>query len=162
MIIKGLEPILAPDTRILILGSMPSEISLEKGEYYANPRNHFWKIICSVCDTSPLIDYKDKVQMLLDRGIGLWDVLASCERQGSLDANIRNEQVNDFEALFREYKKIKYVLFNGAKAYEVFEKKVGVQIADGIEWIRMPSTSPANTISFDIKLNTWSRLKTLT
>lgn len=155
MMIKGLEPILAPDTRILILGSMPSEISLAKGEYYANPRNHFWKIIFSIYNTPSLIDYKDKVQMLLDRGIGLWDVLESCERPGSLDANIRNEQVNDFKTLFHEYGMIKYVLFNGAKAYEVFEKKVGFQIAEGIEWIRMPSTSPANTISFDSKLNTW-------
>ena len=134
---------------------MPGIASLEKQEYYANQRNHFWKIMCSILNSSPVpAQYEHKVHVLQANNIGLWDALKSCDRNGSLDIHIKNYDMNDFEALFVQFPSIKTIVFNGKESYKYFLKKFG-QIK-GITYYVMPSTSPANTMSFDNKLKIWS------
>jgi hypoxanthine-DNA glycosylase len=143
------------NTEILILGTMPGLVSLAKQEYYANPRNHFWKIMLTLFDAMPISEvFEEKVQFLLSNKIGLWDVLRNCERKGSLDIHIKNQNENDFETLFNEFPTITKIIFNGKESHKYFLKKFG-QI-EGITYFVMPSTSPANTMSFDNKLKIWS------
>jgi hypoxanthine-DNA glycosylase len=143
------------NTEILILGTMPGLVSLAKQEYYANPRNHFWKIMFTLFNAMPISEvFEEKVQFLLSNKIGLWDVLRNCERKGSLDIHIKNQNENDFETLFNEFPTITKIIFNGKESHKYFLKKFG-QI-EGITYFVMPSTSPANTMSFDNKLKIWS------
>jgi hypoxanthine-DNA glycosylase len=142
-------------TEILILGTMPGAISLAKQEYYANPRNHFWKIIYALFDGLQIPDdFEEKVKFLQSNKIGLWDVLENCERKGSLDIHIKNQKENDFEVLFNEFPSITKIIFNGKQTHAFFSKRFG-QIK-GITYFVMPSTSPANTMSFENKLKIWS------
>lgn len=142
-------------TEILILGTMPGLASLEKKEYYAHKRNHFWKIIYTLFNNLPVSEnFDEKIKLLQTHKIGLWDVLENCERKGSLDIHIRNHKENDFEALFQEYPLIVKIIFNGKESHRYFLKKFG-QI-EGITYYVMPSTSPANTMSFEKKLEIWS------
>ena len=143
------------ETEILILGTMPGAMSLEKNEYYANPRNHFWKILYTVFDALPIANlFEEKKDFLLNNKIGIWDVLENCERKGSLDIHIKNQKENDFEVLFKEFPAISKIIFNGKQSHLFFVKKFG-QI-EGITYYVMPSTSPANTMSFENKLKIWS------
>ncbi|MFT5252335.1 MAG: hypoxanthine-DNA glycosylase [Flavobacteriales bacterium] len=153
--ITSFSPLVHKNTKILILGSIPGIASLKKLEYYAHPRNNFWRIIYTFFkeECIPTL-FEDKITFLLSKNMGLWDVLGSCERKGSLDVNIKNQIVNDFEALFIKYKNIDTLIFNGKESYRFFYKKYG-QIK-GITYHVMPSTSPANTMSFENKLNLWS------
>jgi len=152
--LSGLAPIADAATEILILGSFPSEASLRAQQYYGHPRNHFWKLLGAVLD-EPLhaLSYAERVSCLLAHRIGVWDVIAACERAGSLDSAIRNEQANDFEALFTASPRVHLVALNGGKAgryrrvFEVLGKDVVV----------LPSSSPANaTHSFDVKRSRWT------
>jgi hypoxanthine-DNA glycosylase len=143
------------NTKILILGTMPGIASLTKQEYYGNPRNHFWRIMYTLFDTLPFSDsFEEKIQLLQKNKIGLWDVLENCERKGSLDIHIKNHKENDFEMLFKQYPAIHTIVFNGKESHKYFIKKFG-QI-EGITYYVMPSTSPANTMSFENKLKIWS------
>ena len=143
------------ETEILILGTMPGAASLQKQEYYGNPRNHFWKITYEVLGCLPIAaTYNQKMELLLRNKIGLWDVLQACERRGSLDSAIKNYLENDFESFFKTYPNIKTIVFNGKDSQKYFIKKFG-QI-NGITYHVMPSTSPANTMSFENKLKMWS------
>lgn len=143
------------NTKILILGTMPGIASLTKQEYYGNPRNHFWRIMYTLFDTLPVSDsFEEKIQLLQKNKIGLWDVLENCERKGSLDIHIKNHKENDFEMLFKQYPAIHTIVFNGKESHKYFIKKFG-QI-EGITYYVMPSTSPANTMSFENKLKIWS------
>jgi len=143
------------NTEILILGTMPGVMSLEKQEYYANPRNHFWRILYTIFDALPIdVEFEEKKEFLKVNKIGLWDVLENCERKGSLDIHIKNQKENDFETLLKEFPKINKILFNGKQSYAFFIKAFG-QI-EGITYFVMPSTSPANTMTFDNKLKIWS------
>lgn len=142
-------------TEILILGTMPGVVSLVKQEYYANPRNHFWKIIYTLFEALPIAEtFEEKIDFLHSNKIGLWDVLKNCERKGSLDIHIKNQKENDFESLFEEFPSITKIIFNGKQSYTFFSKRFG-QI-EGITYYVMPSTSPANTIPFENKLKIWS------
>jgi hypoxanthine-DNA glycosylase len=144
-----------PDTEILILGTMPGSISLAKQEYYANPRNHFWKIMYTLFDGLPIAEvFEEKVQFLQSNKIGLWDVLENCERKGSLDIHIKNQKENDFESLLSQFPSITKIIFNGKQSHAFFSKRFG-QI-EGITYYVMPSTSPANTMTFENKLKIWS------
>ena len=134
---------------------MPGAMSLAKQEYYANPRNHFWKIIHTLFGGLPISEnFKEKVEFLESNKIGLWDVLENCERKGSLDIHIKNQKENDFEVLFNEFPSITKIIFNGKQSHAFFSKRFG-QIK-GITYFVMPSTSPANTMSFENKLKIWS------
>ena len=101
----------------------------------------------------PTEDYEAKKRMLLRHNIALWDVIQSCEREGSLDSAIKNSVPNDFAQLYSEYSNIERVFFNGAKAYDTYRRKVGFD--DKREYIRLPSTSPAHAIKFEKKLEIW-------
>lgn len=145
------------NSEILVLGTMPGVASLNKQEYYANPRNHFWKIICTLFDALPIPEiFEEKVKILQSNKIGLWDVLENCERKGSLDIHIKNHKENDFIALFEKFPKIDKIVFNGKQSHAFFYKKYG-QIK-GITYFVMPSTSPANTMTFENKLKIWSSI----
>jgi len=151
-------PIVDSSTKVLIVGSMPGKQSLEKQQYYGNPRNHFWPIIGQLLQVEVPEDYCERIALLKKRAIGLWDTIEACERKGSLDAAIRNEKPNDFQTLFETYPNIKLVLFNGAKAFDVFKKHIGLELLAGRAYKKMPSTSPIpgkNIKSFDEKVEEW-------
>lgn len=153
--IHSFSPIVNSKTKLLILGSMPGILSLQQQEYYGNARNQFWKIMQEILAQSDILaDYQSKIQLLQNHHIGLWDVVAACEREGSLDLNIKNPVINDFVTFLKQYLTITTIVFNGKASYSLFFKKFG-QIK-GITYYVMPSTSPANTMSFDNKLKIWS------
>jgi hypoxanthine-DNA glycosylase len=152
--VRSFPPIIDKKSRVLILGSMPGEESLRKQQYYAHPRNQFWRIIYALFGQTVEEDYQKRTAFLKSRGIGLWDVIESCYREGSLDSDIRRERPNDFDWLFIEYPNIAHVFFNGAKAYDTFRKKVG--FGKCLTYHRLESTSPANTKTFEYKLKNWS------
>ncbi len=157
--VQSFAPIENADARILILGSVPSEASLRAGQYYAHPRNLFWRIMGELLDTDPASPYSRRVQALKSARVALWDVLRSCRRKGSLDSSIDDESLvpNDLAAFFLDHPKIAHVFFNGAKAEACYRKHVlpFVKI-EHIEYLRLPSTSPANaSISYEHKLEAW-------
>lgn len=153
--INSFPPFVNSQTEILILGTMPGIASLEKQEYYAHQRNHFWKIMCTLLDNLPISEvFQEKIQMLQAHKIGLWDVLENCERKGSLDIHIKNQKENDFETLFKGFPGITKLIFNGKESHKYFLKKFG--LVEGITYYVMPSTSPANTMPFENKLKIWS------
>lgn len=150
-------PIVNSETKILILGTIPGVASLAKQEYYGHPRNYFWPILFQLLNTTPVPDvFEEKVKTLQNHKIGLWDVLKNCQRQGSLDIHIKKPLENDFEGLLKQFPNINKIVFNGKESHKYFFKKFG-QI-QGITYYVMPSTSPANTMSFEKKLGIWTCL----
>ena len=133
--------------RVMVIGSMPGEESLRRQQYYAHPRNNFWKYMAQIfADISIDDDYETRVDKLLGHGIGLWDVMKRCSRKGSLDSNIQDVEVNDFAVLSKEAPDLQKLLFNGGKAFETFCRSANYEWAraHNISCIKMPSTSPAN------------------
>ena len=155
--IRSFQPVINHSSRILILGSMPGRQSLEEQRYYANPRNHFWKIIYTLLDEPFDPDYDRQLELVLSRGMALWDVLDSCNRKGSLDSDIVNARPNDFGKLFDGYPGIELVALNGRKAFDMYERHVA-SAGTGPEYIPLPSTSPAHTIKLEEKLRQWKIL----
>jgi hypoxanthine-DNA glycosylase len=153
-------PVITPEARILILGTMPGEESLRLGRYYANPRNQFWRIMQELFSIPAGAEYADRIARLQQNHLALWDVLHSCERSGSLDSAIRNAVPNDFRALFAGHPGLKVIAFNGRKAGEWFERWV-TEEPSGCQKIVLPSTSPAAAMDFKKKLAEWSVLKNL-
>lgn len=143
--IKGFLPLLTENPQLIILGTMPSVASLKQSFYYAHPRNAFWPIMERHFGISLTSD-EEKRLCLNNNRILLWDVLARCERSGSLDSAIKSPQANDFESLFRSYPDLKRVVFNGQKAFQLFKKQVLNQqkLPQNLQFLVMPSTSPAN------------------
>lgn len=155
--ISSFPPIIDANAETLILGTMPGATSLLKQEYYGYPQNAFWKIMFSIFDKLPIPEvFQEKANLLIKNKIALWDVLQNCERKGSLDIHIKNQVENDFDSLLTEYPKIKRILFNGKESHKYFVRKFG-QI-EGITYHVMPSTSPANTVAFEKKLQLWSEV----
>ena len=156
-------PIIDDSARTLILGSMPGAESLRVHEYYANPRNTFWRIMGCLFGFSANATYIEKVAALKVNKVALWDVMHSCERSGSLDANIKHGTIepNDFVSLFHDYTNIAMILFNGVKAETEYKKQVLPTLsveAQEIKLLRLPSTSPALAgIPFDEKLGLWAK-----
>lgn len=153
----GFAPIARPDARILILGSLPSQRSLEVSEYYAHPRNAFWRIMRDLVGATG--DYPERCQKLTDRGIAVWDVLHSSVRPGSLDADIRLDTArpNDFAGFFAEHPHIRAVCFNGRKALDLYRRLVLSKLDGPVHELgSLPSTSPAHAaMSYDKKLGIW-------
>lgn len=136
------DPIIDHNTRILFLGSFPSIASFEQAFYYANPRNAFWPIIESIFDVT-LESNEAKKLFCLEKGIGLWDVIGSCERSNSSDTNLKNCIPNDFVKLLEEYPHIQVLGFTGKKSHDLFQK----YFKDlEIERVLLPSTSPAHAV----------------
>lgn len=160
--LKGLPPIAAPDSRLLILGSMPGVASLQARRYYAHPRNSFWPIMGDLVGALPDLPYEARLEALLGAGVALWDVMAACERAGSLDANILPETVqpNDFLAFFAVHRQIRHICFNGGAAETCFRRRVLPGLPQ--PWppmIRLPSTSPAFAAKrYREKLQEWREI----
>jgi G:T/U-mismatch repair DNA glycosylase len=133
-LLQGLPPIGSLDARLVILGNMPSVLSLASGQYYGNPRNAFWRIVGELFGCAPDAPYEQRVAMLDRHGIAVWDVLKHCRRIGSLDSANR-------------------VYFNGAAAERNFTRLVDVEPSASFQ--RLPSTSPAQTMRYADKLATW-------
>lgn len=155
-IIRSFPPIAAPDARLLILGSMPGVASLDAGQYYAHPQNAFWRIMGEIAGAGPDKDYKERERILHARGIAVWDVLKSCVRPGSLDADIRDEVPNDFAAFFAAHPGIVRIGLNGGKAAASFKAHAARFCPQGVTVTTLPSTSPAHAArSFAEKCEMW-------
>ena len=154
--LSGLAPVIDAHTRVLILGSFPGAASLAAGQYYAHPRNQLWRLLSAVLDDDLCaLPYAARLPQLLAHGVGLWDVLAACEREGSLDANIRQPAANDFDRLRTLCPLLETVGFNG-QASGKFAPQFAAQ---GYRTLVLPSTSPAHAaLSFDAKLAFWRSL----
>lgn len=172
--LQGLPPLVSPHTRVLVLGSFPGAASLAAQQYYGHPRNHFWPImagvfsefqafqaVCARPESKDSYDffkasvpasYADRCAWLLAGGVGLWDVYASCQRQGSLDADIRQPQANDFARILALCPQLRLIAHNGGESF----KHARHTQALGVPVVRLPSTSPANASwSFGRKLAAW-------
>jgi hypoxanthine-DNA glycosylase len=157
--VHSFEPIIDNESRVLILGTMPGEQSLQKKEYYANPRNQFWRIIYSIFEVEPDVEYAQRISFLKSNRIALWDVLDVCVRQGSLDSNIKNEKPNDFSGILSKYPNLRCVIFNGSKSSELFKKHIGFGVLEPLVYKKLPSTSGAYAKSTDFKINEWKIIK---
>jgi len=149
----GLPPVIARGTRLLVLGSFPGVASLQAGQYYAHPRNHFWPLLGSLLDVDlAALPYRRRLAVLRARGIGLWDVYASCRRTGSLDQAIEDAEWNDFDGLRRRAPALRHVAHNGGESARATRQLVEL----GYTVWRLPSTSPANASwSFERKREAW-------
>ncbi|AXI02764.1 DNA-deoxyinosine glycosylase [Aquirhabdus parva] len=159
VLIRSFEPVISDSARVLILGSMPGVKSLTEEQYYAHPQNAFWRVMSLLLDIDQDASYPEKLMHLKSSGIALWDVLRTCQRHGSLDSSIvpETETENDFKTLFQNYPKIRHVFFNGAKAEASFKRHALAKVKSfNIEYLRLPSTSPAHAgMSFEAKLDAW-------
>ena len=149
--IKGLPPISTKDTHTLILGSMPSKKSLQRQQYYAHPQNTFWKIMTHILGQAS--NYQEQTRLLKKHRIALWDIIRTCERVGSLDAAIKNPRYNPIKAFLKRHPKIKRILLNGGTAQNCYTRYAKHKIR--LPHTRLPSTSPANTMKFELKLKAW-------
>jgi len=151
-------PVTRPDTRLLVLGSLPGAVSLAKQRYYAHPQNLFWRLTGAVIgrDLVPL-DYEARLEALLDAGIGLWDTVAAATREGSLDADIRLYEASDVAALAATLPRLRAVAFNGAKSASIGRRQLaGTELA----LIDLPSSSPAYaSLKFEKKRDAWLALR---
>lgn len=156
-VIHTFEPIYDSNSRILILGTMPSVKSREANFYYMNPQNLFWKVLSDLLKIPFPQGIGDKINMLISNGIAVWDVLKSCEIEGSLDSTIRSPISNDLSIIFNAAK-IKAVFTNGTKATSLYNKYCKPNIA--VDSIYLPSTSPANKKYFTYEkiYKEWSRI----
>lgn len=149
-------PVCNEQSKILILGSMPSVKSRENGFYYGHPQNRFWKVLAHVLGTELPQTIEEKKNMLLENHIALWDVIESCDIVGSSDSSIRNVYVNDIAGVIRNTD-IKTIFTNGSKAHELYNKYV-IE-STGIEAVKLPSTSPANAAcNFEKLCEAWKKV----
>ena len=154
----GLPPIARPDARLFILGSLPGDASLGARQYYAHRTNQFWRLLGGVLgENLHDLGYKQRLERLAERRIGLWDVIASAERRGSLDQAIRVAEHNAIEQLLRSFPDVRAIAFNGATAASAGRKLLG-DPPPGVALIDLPSSSAANTMRLDDKARLWASL----
>ncbi|CAJ1580813.1 DNA-deoxyinosine glycosylase [[Mycobacterium] wendilense] len=153
--VVGFAPLVRPGARTLFLGNAPSVLSLQRQQYYGNPRNAFWPIMAQLCGFDAAAPYEQRAAALMSAGYAVWDVLAFCRRPGSLDAAVERDSMvaNDFESFFAEYPSIERVFFTGGAAEANYRRLV--RVAAPLRYRRLPSTSPAHTVSFETKLAAW-------
>jgi hypoxanthine-DNA glycosylase len=162
---RGFEPIATAAARVLVLGSLPGRVSLERREYYAQPRNAFWRIMGELFGAGPEHGSPLRIRRLQESRIAVWDVCASAQRAGSLDSSIVRASVvvNDFEDFFAAHPHVALIAFNGATAQHLYERMVLPRLPSrwsGITRLRLPSTSPAHAgMSHSRKLEHWSALR---
>jgi hypoxanthine-DNA glycosylase len=151
-------PVVDEQVRLLILGSLPGELSLAHAQYYAHPQNRFWHLMSDVVGTDlrPL-GYELRLQTLLHHRIGLWDVVAEARRDGSLDSNIRDHAHNNLVELVEGLPRLAAIAFNGGTA-----ARIGLKVLKNhharYQMIQLPSSSPAYTLPYAEKLRAWSAL----
>jgi len=159
---EGFPPIAEPAAKVLILGTLPGQLSLERGEYYAQPRNSFWRLMSDIFGIAADLPYSTRTQRLTSHGVAVWDVCKAAYRSGSLDASIRagSEQPNNFITFYREYRSIRLVCFNGAKAAAMYRDRVLGELPRELKEMRsavLPSTSAAHAaMRYEDKLKRWS------
>lgn len=159
--IKGLPPVSAADARVLILGSMPGQRSLDEQRYYAQPQNLFWDLVGEALGVGDLrcIDYERRLETLVKNRIALWDVIDSCRRRGSMDAQISEVDVNDFGGFLRRHRQLRAIFCNGRKSEELFKQHVLPGLGDRAAELSLrylPSTSPAHaSMTRQAKAESW-------
>ena len=154
----GLAPIARSDAHLLILGSLPGERSLAEARYYAHPTNQFWRLVgAAIGEDLAALPYEERLERLAQRRIGLWDVIGSARRSGSLDQAIREARHNPIAELSERFPDLRAIAFNGAKAASDGRRAAGTSLGE-IELIDLPSSSAANTMAFADKARAWSVL----
>ena len=155
----GLPPIARSDARLFVLGSLPGDASLAARRYYAHPTNQFWRLLGqSMGEDLQSLSYERRLERLADRRIGLWDVIASATRRGSLDQRIRNAEHNQIEHLLNDFPELRAIAFNGSTAAGAGRKLIG-DPPPGIVLVDLPSSSAANTRTFGEKAAAWAVLR---
>jgi double-stranded uracil-DNA glycosylase len=158
----GLPPIARSDARLFLLGSLPGDASLSARRYYAHPTNQFWRLLGgAIGEDLQTLDYEARLARLVQRRIGLWDVIASATRRGSLDQAIRDAEHNQIEHLLHDFPELEGIAFNGATASTIGRRLIGTS-RPGVTLIDLPSSSAANTRPFDEKATVWSQLARFT
>ncbi len=164
--IHSFPPVSEPTADRLILGSMPGKASLAARQYYAHPRNLFWRLMEALLGIQADLPYAERCRQLAEQGVALWDVLKTCTRSSSLDSDIVEASIvpQDFEGFLRAHPRIGVIFFNGAKAESVWRRHVGPTLPADLAAIptsRLPSTSPANaSIPYPVKLRQWRTVTT--
>lgn len=151
-------PVTRRDTRLLLLGSLPGAMSLAAQRYYANPRNQFWRLAGAVVGFDlEALAYEDRLEALLDAGVGLWDTVAAATRKGSLDQAIRLHAASDLTALAASLPDLRAVGFNGGKSAAIGRPQLAGRT--DLALVPLPSSSPAYTLPFEAKLERWIELR---
>jgi TDG/mug DNA glycosylase family protein len=155
---RGLAPVTGKNPRVLVLGSFPGRRSLAEQEYYANPQNHFWRIAEFIFGIPRDLPYPDRVVLLTEQGVALWDVIQSCARTGSADDRIRDPVFNDLPGFIAGYPSLGLVALNGTTAGRYYTR---IESDSRIRSVILPSTSPANArFSIQEKINRWECIRT--
>jgi hypoxanthine-DNA glycosylase len=155
---RSFPPVVDRATRLLVLGSLPGEQSLAQAQYYANPRNQFWRLMGEVIEADLVaMDYPARLEALLRAGVGLWDVVESATRPGSLDADIRDHKPNALAELAAGLPELRAIGFNGGTSARLGAKALGAETR--FELVPLPSSSPAFTLPFERKREAWLRLR---
>ncbi len=151
--LQGLPPVIARHSRLVVLGSFPGTASLTARQYYAHPRNQFWPLLSALWGIDLVgLPYARRLAALRERGLGLWDVYASCRREGSLDSAIEDAELNDLASLHRRAPGLQGIAHNGSES----ARSMRITATLGLPVVRLPSTSPANASwSFERKLAAW-------
>ncbi|NUT00173.1 MAG: DNA-deoxyinosine glycosylase [Sphingomonas sp.] len=153
----GLPLVARPDARLFILGSLPGDASLAAKQYYAHPQNQFWRLVGSVLgEDLHDLSYEERLERLAKHRIGLWDVVGSAVRRGSLDQAIRLANHNRVEQLIHDFPELRAIAFNGATSSAIGRKLIGT--VSKLVLIDLPSSSPANTRPFADKMAAWAKL----
>lgn len=156
---RAFEPVVDANTRLLILGSLPGDASLKAGQYYGHPQNGFWRLVGGVIGVDLwTLPYPDRLAALKAAGVGLWDVIASATRPGSLDTAIRDVEAADLNRLIETLPALRAVAFNGGTAARIGRR--GLALHAGLALIDLPSSSPAYTRPLPEKAAVWSALAT--
>jgi hypoxanthine-DNA glycosylase len=155
-LLQGLAPVVDPETKLVVLGSFPGVASLTAQQYYGHPRNHFWPILSAIWNEDlKNAPYARRLAAAREHGLGIWDVYAACEREGSLDSAIENARMNDLAGLKRLAPTLRAIAHNGGES----ARAMRVTTALGLSVHRLPSTSPANASwSFERKLAAWRQV----
>jgi len=151
-------PVTRADTRLLVLGSLPGAVSLAERRYYANPRNQFWRLIGAVIERDlAALDYEARLEALLDARVGLWDTVAAATREGSLDTAIRLHEASDLAAMAASLPDLGAMAFNGGKSARIGRRQL--EPAPDLSLVDLPSSSPAYTLAFEKKRDSWLALR---
>ena len=158
--VQSFAPVIGTNPRVLILGSMPGIASLEAQQYYAHPRNAFWPLMGEILQEQWAADYHQRIRQLKKHPLALWDTLKACHREGSLDSAIKTDELvaNDIPALLADQPSLRLIAFNGAASEKYFRQTVAKQLpaSSAVEFIRLPSTSPAHASkNLQQKLEDW-------
>jgi len=155
---RSFPPVVRPDARLLVLGSLPGERSLAERRYYAHPQNGFWRLMSPVVGQDlAALPYERRLAVLQAQRIGLWDVVATARRTGSSDAAIRDLETNDLAQLVTALPDLRAIAFNGGTALKLGQRMLGT-LAERYAIVGLPSSSPLHTIGIDAKAPMWSAL----